>query len=735
MTDPSDQHDENQKKAVTSSGWHVACADMELGEHQPDLIDGDGKDVEIQAGSPGGHTVKLSLPASGDNSMEGGNGREKSSRTDLSANYEMLGLIGKGAMGAVYKARHHYLGKLVAIKKLHVHFLSDKVQLERFFREGKALSRLHHANIVAVSDCGITVDEEAFIVMDYLNGRSLDTIFDSEGILPVDRAINISAQICDALEYAHSHGIVHRDIKPSNVVLVSEDEKNDVVKIVDFGIAKIALDSEKQPELTQTGEIFGSPLYMSPEQCQGQVLDGRSDIYSLACLLYEILSGHPPFENNNLFAVLNMHMNEVAPPLTIPGCESTLAARLDAIIFKALEKDREKRYQSMSMFKHDLLELLDEKADHKGTGNVSVKLSRSAQRAAKVLAQHPIRNFSVIAAAFVFGLMVIAASVYTFLALSPGYAQLNSAVSSGPSLEALQFRLREFDAAPENRPSDFDAQCTRLRSAIDSALASSQQSGIDKENAAELCMQFGKYCQRFGQYDDAIKTYRQAEQIYHTLYEVPGHKKDARVALCQDLVGQCYDELNEYFFARPEFKSSFGAYASITGKQDAAGIAELRLARDLQRSGNIYFKEAADLYHDYLTHHQPPSKNADLFAAVSEADCIGSAAFLPENQMSKLQRKQDLMKAEQVFKKFESIWQAKDPYNFMVIKFRLADISAQLGNWADAAENYRQGLNLLGSNQCKLGDETVRALKDNCAKALWRSYQWFAALQETRNRS
>ncbi len=256
--------------------------------------------------------------------------------------YEIIELIGEGAMGQVYKARDPNIDRVVAIKVIRSELVSQSPKfLERFRREAQAAGRLSHPNIVTVYDAGMEKDN-SYIVMEYLEGRPLAEII-GDG-LPPDRVIDLSIQICDALEYAHSQGLVHRDIKPENVMVLDDGR----VKITDFGLARLA----STPHLTQSGLISGTPSYMSPEQIQGQQLDGRTDIFSLGCVMYEMLTGQQPFPGDNIGTVLYRIMNE--EPAPSEKLDTVAPQLLKSIILRALSKSRERRYQTCAEIGQDL---------------------------------------------------------------------------------------------------------------------------------------------------------------------------------------------------------------------------------------------------------------------------------------------------------------------------------------------------------------------------------------------
>ncbi len=281
--------------------------------------------------------------------------------TIFAERYQISDVIGRGGMSVVYSARHTYMNNEVAIKILNQQLTSDPVSLERFRQEAEALSKLKHKNIVQVMDFGVSSTGQAFLIMDFLRGESLEDFLENHGGMPINRAIHIFSQACDGFAQAHAIGIIHRDIKPSNIVVVQEAGEVDVVKIVDFGIAKLADQSGKtSQQLTQAGEVFGSPLYMSPEQCKGLPLDARSDIYSLGCVMYELFTELPPLIGDSSFDTMNKHVQEM--PLSLRGVAPNLEipVLIDKLVLKALRKEPEKRQQSMQDLKAELIKAAED---------------------------------------------------------------------------------------------------------------------------------------------------------------------------------------------------------------------------------------------------------------------------------------------------------------------------------------------------------------------------------------
>lgn len=268
--------------------------------------------------------------------------------TVLGGRYEILDTIGDGAMGRVYLARHQLMKRQVAVKMMHPQLISGKSALRRFQKEAELASALNHPNILTVYDFGVTETGSPYLVMDYLQGKELLHVLEDEGHLPQNRGLHIFKQVCAGLAHAHDKGVVHRDLKPSNVMLVTLDGDDSFVKILDFGIAKQLNPSESSIDnLTRTGEVFGTPHYMSPEQCRAQEVDGRSDIYALGCVMYQTFTGQLPITGSDLIECLYKHVNSIPEPFNVVAPELPLSAELEALVFKSMGKSPDERFQSM----------------------------------------------------------------------------------------------------------------------------------------------------------------------------------------------------------------------------------------------------------------------------------------------------------------------------------------------------------------------------------------------------
>jgi serine/threonine-protein kinase len=274
-------------------------------------------------------------------------------REILGGEFRILDKIGTGGMGSVYRAAQPAMARTVAIKILHPQLALRKDLISRFRREARAMSQLSHPNTVKVFMYGqLEGDNSLYIVMEHLEGQNLSRAVKREGPLGTTRAVGILIQVCGALQEAHEKGIVHRDLKPENIFLCRHGGLVDFPKVLDFGLAKIT-ETEMRPgsiQLTQEGMVFGTPEFMSPEQAQGKVLDARSDIYSLAVILYEALTTKLPFRAQTPMDYLQKHVLEQPIPLDARVPNLIFPPGLDAVIQCALAKRREDRYPSANAF-------------------------------------------------------------------------------------------------------------------------------------------------------------------------------------------------------------------------------------------------------------------------------------------------------------------------------------------------------------------------------------------------
>lgn len=271
--------------------------------------------------------------------------------------YNIQSRIGNGGMGVVYRCSQVFIGKEMAIKTLNRSSMNDEA-VQRFQTEGKAAGSLSHPNLVSVYDFGVTDDGTPYMVMDYVPGKTLQDVLSARGQMSLDTVIDLFIQCADGLAHAHDKGVFHRDIKPSNIVLLKEDNiGSGDIRILDFGIAKITTNSERTQELTKTGVVIGSPLYMSPEQSVGKKIDQRTDIYSLGCVLFECLCGAPPFQGETIIETLMLHQTEAPKSLREASLGRDFPAQIEELVSAMMAKNVNERIDSMRAVHQNLVHI------------------------------------------------------------------------------------------------------------------------------------------------------------------------------------------------------------------------------------------------------------------------------------------------------------------------------------------------------------------------------------------
>jgi eukaryotic-like serine/threonine-protein kinase len=443
--------------------------------------------------------------------------------------FEIVDLLGEGGMGAVYKARQRFTGQIVAIKMLHA--TGDQQSYRRFKQEGRAAAAVDHPNVAKVLDFGISDTGQPYLVLEYVEGISLSTLLEQHQRLEQKRCLPLMIQVCAALEAAHSKNIIHRDLKPSNIMITGAGTASEQVKLVDFGIAKM-LDPERKQgaNLTVTGEVFGSPSYMSPEQCTGQPLDARSDIYSVGCVMYESLTGVTAFGGSNNVETMWKQLNEQPSMFKVASPTAKISRHLETITFKCLAKESAQRYASMRHLQEDLQRVLNDQTPL----NLGKFVTTGVIKKPKVIQQ-----FITVAAMTVGGFLIFVGIVaFTFAA---------------GSTFVLTHYLAPADVADAQNQY---AEAERLYTA-----------GV--QEAAKI--PFGEGClgnalDRLGIFYQRHAKYEQAQQIFERALKLRADNFwTGKLELCEELNNLAYQYLMQKKFteAEPLFMKAISLYEGI----------------------------------------------------------------------------------------------------------------------------------------------------------------------------
>jgi serine/threonine-protein kinase len=315
--------------------------------------------------------------------------RAKSASADLvgqvvADRYHIIKKLGEGGMGAVYLGEHVKMGRKSAIKVMAAAMSQDPDAISRFNREASNASRISHPNVCQIYDFGETPDGLIYLAMEFIEGQALKDVIEAAGALEPARAASILKQAADALQAAHDLSIVHRDIKPDNIMVVQGKDGSDIVKVVDFGIARAVGGDESGQKVTKTGLVVGTPEYMSPEQLSGDKLDGRSDIYSLALVLYRMLTGTLPFEADSAQEVMIKRLTDDPVPLDQARPDLKFPAKLQLVLNVALARQPAERYQSAAEFGRDTADAVA------GTGAPSTRVAPAHEGATQVMSPNEV---------------------------------------------------------------------------------------------------------------------------------------------------------------------------------------------------------------------------------------------------------------------------------------------------------------------------------------------------------
>jgi serine/threonine protein kinase len=626
--------------------------------------------------------------------------------------YKIVQVLGRGGMSIVYKAVHFFLSNTVAIKTMHAHLVTEPQSVMRFKQEAQAATQLDHPNIIKVSGFGITSGEapQPYIIMDYLEGNSLSELIKQKGQLPVSNCLKIFIQICSALAHAHNKGIIHRDLKPSNIMLVEKDGNREFVKLVDFGIAKVlSQEGEQAHRLTQTGEVFGSPMYMSPEQCMGRPVDKRSDVYALGCVLYEALSGKPPHQGNSVFETFHKHITAIPACLAIPEADKALVDRLDAIVFRALEKEPAKRYQTMAQLEADLHAALE-------TAGLT---STSFQEGLAKRRRSIIRFVSGAPRAVVIMALVLTTLCGTgvlFWWKCGWFIAAKHEFQTPPTrwLAYLPSRYNRLKKTAAERLQILDSGAAGLNMARATKDPYSPEMIKLWKDRAKVCAQLDAPAEELQAWEEVVKGYISSSSEY---------KSDPEYGRAAEALGDCYLNQDNVRAALPLLKDAEDLRERLGATYGAAQTPRLYLEIGYIYSRLSKFSEAEVAL--YLSINQL-TQGVTGVRALDERQL--AIAFALQGDVYKRQGK--WLKADQSYKSAEEDMkktQFKHSGNFLnEIALVRAYVNLKSGHYAEASKLFESALPY--AKQKFSGQKDLRNLIDASAYSAWMSGDWLGAV-------
>jgi len=616
--------------------------------------------------------------------------------TVLFDRYEVLERLGEGGMSVVYKVRHTVLHRIYAIKMLLPQVAVNPKNLKRFEQEARAASALAHPNVIAIHDFGASPQGQPYLVMDYLEGHGLNELIRDNVPLDVDRSLGIFVQACDALALAHEKGIVHRDLKPSNIMITKGSTGEDQVKIVDFGIAKLLpTEGEDVQRLTQTGEVFGSPYYMSPEQWTGKSLDARSDIYSMGCVMYETLAGHAPFAGSTVHETMYKLMNEVPAGLTKLQASAEVRAQLEAILFKAIARDPAQRYQSMRELKADL-----EKVRHGGERGLLARI-RNLWVVSR-LRRVPARTRSTVVAALAAIILVLGAATAYMLSILLSPTQQAVAMSW----------YKEPKPVPER-----NERAEKMAEWL--ARITAWSHNAPREELVSRLEKLGQHYSKYQEWDKAVAAFKKVVSIRQS--QGSNYQEDLDYLIDSMKLADCYYEIGRLSDAKHSYEIAIpGMLASMSAddlSQPLGNLADIYMQQGKMQKAEENYKHALKYWEMNSKYREGLEKSPDYALTFSRyADCLRLEGNLPD-------AKEAYVKALQLWGQLEGDGYKK---NEALCQYRLATICQSQRNSRAAELHYKAAANILERTYGSQHAYLIGIFNDY-ADLLWKENHWIEA--------
>lgn len=596
--------------------------------------------------------------------------------------FEIQAVLGSGGIGTVYKARQLDCDRIVALKILHYHAALDEEYRARFLREAQSLNKLSHANIVTVYHLGLSSDVP-YLVMEYLQGKSVESLISTTGRLPVLQSLRIVRDAAKAMEYVHKHDIIHRDLKPANMILTHVPEP-DTVKIVDFGL--VGLQNQQEQKLTCTGEIVGTATFMSPEQCKGLPVDFRTDIYSLTICLFQMMVGKAPYRGDSSVGLMYKHINEPIPAI-VPGEVDRFSPVLNEIMTRGMAKEPQQRFATM-----------DEMAEQIESAMSQIKSENYVHSKIPLSAAGLILAFAVVAAA----------SFMIFRIQQMHRAQLDIMVASRSATTELSEALGELHLST---PSTDDNQAMYKRVAAQKI----KFLGPYHHDLITCVNDLGRSFERDGKFVDAEKLYRRSVKICEQMR--PGLKQQMALSSALYLLGHSIRQQTRYEDAEPFLRRSLYLKEHLNGANriDAEQLSAMRhLASCYEQMGR--FGDAESLLRRAL-----PVEERLQPSTHDVASCYDELATC-------CRKREDFKEAERLLKAELSIWEKSVGVDRQCIPGALSRLAAcyqEQGKAADAKALFLKALAMNeASHQCTASNlfDLARLYEAQCKYATAEEY-------------
>lgn len=619
----------------------------------------------------------------------------------IAERYEIAEMIGIGGWGVVYRGTHLTLRKEVAVKIMHANLCVDPDNIARFTAEAMTVARLQHPGIAATYDCGVLPNGQPYMVMELIIGTSLTTLLKQNVRIDPLTACNIFRQACEALDHAHKHGVIHRDVKPSNLLLVGTEATGYQLKLVDFGLAHLADSGEN---LTRTGQTVGTPAYMSPEQCQGHKVDARADVYSLACVFFEALTGTRAVDGTNMYEYMLNHIQQ--SPRPFPQFQKisprpsdmkapAVYAALQPVLLRALAKEADERYPSAAKFA-DAIFRAESFASNSLFSRLKLKLAVTGARSRSV----KVNRLQLLTVVLLAAVLILPCAYF-----------LSSQAPKAPAIQVESLNWSWMTLPVEAKPLGFADSLRKARYFV----AKAKNGAGDHDPAVIRRRQkLAGYLLNFGCWDEAIEQLKQARMSYAAMYG----EMDSNVLDVNSLIGDCYVQKKDFERAREAYVlANANLTPPLTGRDDSLAMRRLKLAMTELKLNEVDRAEqdfkSADVREESL-----PLVHTIAMCGMGDCKLLSFARGGTKDPSA-------LRDAENWYQLASQKWGEFSTHDAKVASLRIADVFILQSNWEAAEAIYAKAL----TGETVFSESELATIKQNYARILWRLWRPLEAMK------